>query len=266
LFVPAAAIYSHFIWKKPAPLERSLSLPKSTPAVPAIAPLPKKEPIPVADKEPLIASGHDERDTSRGLAVGREVDAPKSTMLALSDNAKTDAIERALRPKPITRGLSPRPEDLIAMLAETKFLAGIRGRSTRSLSASEREEIAIIAMTKPNIDFELVFDFNSAQISAKSRPAVEALGRALANPGLKGSTFVIVGHTDGVGSDAYNQELSERRADSIKQYLTIHYGIASSDLVAVGYGKSRLKEPSRPMSEVNRRVQVFNMTDPIASR
>ncbi len=97
-------------------------------------------------------------------------------------------------------------------------------------------------------------------ISARSRcPAVQALGRALTNPDLKGSTFVVAGHTDAAGGEGYNQDLSERRADSIKRYLVDKYGIAGTDLVTVGYGKSKLKDPANPMAEVNRRVQVVNM-------
>ena len=88
---------------------------------------------------------------------------------------------------------------------------------------------------------------------------MQALGRALTNPDLKGSTFVVAGHTDAVGGDAYNQDLSERRADSIKHYLMDNYHIAASDLVTVGYGKSKLKDPDHPLAEVNRRVQVVNM-------
>jgi outer membrane protein OmpA-like peptidoglycan-associated protein len=76
---------------------------------------------------------------------------------------------------------------------------------------------------------------------------------------LKGSTFIVAGHTDAAGGESYNQDLSERRADAIKHYLMQNYGIASADLVTVGYGKSKLKDPNQPLAEVNRRVQVVNM-------
>ena len=76
---------------------------------------------------------------------------------------------------------------------------------------------------------------------------------------MKGSTFLVAGHTDATGGEAYNQDLSERRADSIKRYLTEKYGINGSDLVTVGYGRSKLKDPTQPMAEANRRVQVVNM-------
>ena len=94
---------------------------------------------------------------------------------------------------------------------------------------------------------------------AKSLPSVQALGRALTSNDLKGSTFVVAGHTDAAGGEGYNQDLSERRADSIKRYLVDKYGINGTDLVTVGYGKTKLKDPSQPMAEANRRVQVVNM-------
>lgn len=186
------------------------------------------------------------------------------TALAQDKNVTEDQILRALAPekKPLTRGLSIGPQTAspaTASATESKFVQKIRGRSTRSLSSSEREEIAAIVKDKPKIDLEINFDYNSAEISARSLPSVEALGRALTNNDLKGSTFVVAGHTDAAGTEIYNQDLSERRADSIKRYLVDKYGINGTDLVAVGYGKSKLKDPSQPLAEANRRVQVVNM-------
>jgi outer membrane protein OmpA-like peptidoglycan-associated protein len=181
---------------------------------------------------------------------------------AVAGDVTEDQIVKALAPvkKPLTRGLSVGPQADPAVNAEEgRFVQQIRGRSTRSLSSSEREEIATIVKDKPKIDLEINFDYNSADISAKSMPSVQALGRALTNPDLKGSTFVVAGHTDAAGGEAYNQELSERRADSIKKYLVDKFGIAGGDLVTVGYGKSKLKDADNPLSEVNRRVQVVNM-------
>jgi outer membrane protein OmpA-like peptidoglycan-associated protein len=184
-------------------------------------------------------------------------------MAKAADDVTEDQILRALAPtkKPLTRGLSAGPQTQTdpAADAEGKFMQTLRNRPTRSLSATEREEIATITKDKPKIDLEINFGYNSADISAKSLPSVQALGRALSNPDLKGSTFVVAGHTDAAGSDTYNQDLSERRADSIKRYLVDKLGIAGTDLVTVGYGKSKLKDPAHPMAEVNRRVQVVNM-------
>jgi outer membrane protein OmpA-like peptidoglycan-associated protein len=182
---------------------------------------------------------------------------------ARAEDVSEDQIVRALTPKPkppLTRGLSFGDKDQPAVNpAETKLLNTVRGRSTRSLSNSEREQIAEAAKDKPNIDLTITFDYNSSNISAKSMPEVEKLGRALTSDSLKGSTFLLAGHTDAAGGDNYNQDLSERRADSIKRYLMDNYHLSATDLVTVGYGKSKLKDPAQPLAEVNRRVQVVNM-------
>ena len=197
-------------------------------------------------------------------ALGAAISFSSGAALAQDKNVTEDQIVRALAPekKPLTRGLSTGPQHVVdpaVTAAEGKFVQKIRGRSTRSLSSAEREEIAAIVKDKPKIDLEINFDYNSADISAKSLPSVQALGRALTNNDLKGSTFVVAGHTDAAGGETYNQDLSERRADAIKRYLVDKYGINGTDLVTVGYGKSKLKDPGQPMAEVNRRVQVVNM-------
>src|SRR6476619_4948963 len=184
-------------------------------------------------------------------------------LAAAGDTVSADTILNALKPKPgVSRGLSTGPQqpvDIAAQAKEASFVDTLRNRKTRSLSLGERQEIAELAATKPKIDLEIQFEYNSADISKSSMPAVQELGKALSDASLKGSTFVVAGYTDAVGGEAYNQDLSERRADSIKRYLVAKFGIASGDLVTVGYGKTRLKDPDRPMAEVNRRVQVVNM-------
>ena len=184
------------------------------------------------------------------------------------DTVSADQILGALKPKPVTRGLSAgSPQvDTAAQAKETGFVNTLRNRKTRSLSLGERQEIAELAATKPKIDLEIQFDYNSADISKGSTSAVQELGKALSSPDLKGSTFVVAGHTDAIGGEVYNQELSERRADTIKKYLTEKYGIAGSDLVTVGYGESKPKDANVPMDPTNRRVQVVNMDTKTASK
>ena len=187
--------------------------------------------------------------------------------IAGDNNVSADQILNALQPKPLTRGLSVGPQEDPAVKAkETGFIATLRNRKTRSLSLGEREEIAEISSTKPKIDLEIHFDYNSADISKDSMPAVQELGKALSDSSLKGSTFVVAGHTDAVGGEEYNQGLSERRADTIKRYLTEKYGVNGTDLVAVGYGKTKPKDPTAPMDPINRRVQVVNMDTKTASK
>jgi outer membrane protein OmpA-like peptidoglycan-associated protein len=189
--------------------------------------------------------------------------------LAADNTVSADQILQALQPKPLTRGLSmaTAPQvDPAAKAREISFLQRVRNRKTRSLSLGEREEIAEIASAKPKIDLEIQFDYNSADISKTSVTAVQELGKALSNPSLKGSTFVVAGYTDAIGSEPFNQDLSERRADTIKRYLVEKYSLAGSDLVTVGYGKTRLKNPDAPTDPVNRRVQVVNMETKTAAK
>ena len=196
------------------------------------------------------------------VVAGAAITFTASAGIAAED-VTSDQILRALAPKkPLTRGLSMAPPAEPAVnAAEGKFMDSLRNRSTRSLSLGEREQIATIAQTKPAIDLEINFDYNSANISKRSMQSVQALGKALSSPDLKGSTFVVAGHTDAVGGEEYNQELSERRADSIKRFLVDRFGIAGADLVTVGYGKTRPKSGLAPTDPTNRRVQVVNMAN-----
>ena len=186
------------------------------------------------------------------------------------ETVSAEKILDALKPKAsVSRGLSTGPQQPVDVAVQTKensFVNTLRNRKTRSLSLGERQEIAELAATKPKIDLEIQFEYNSADISKNSVTAVQELGKALSDSTLKGSTFVVAGHTDAIGGEAYNQDLSERRADTIKKYLTEKYGVDGSNLVTVGYGKTRPKDANAPMDPANRRVQVVNMDTKTASK
>jgi outer membrane protein OmpA-like peptidoglycan-associated protein len=201
------------------------------------------------------------------LTIGAVLSMTAGLALAGDDTVPAAQILNALKPKPITRGLSAGPQvDPATSAKESSFLNSVRNRQTRSLSLGERQEIADIASNKPKIDLEIHFDYNSADISKESNQAVQELGKALSDASLKGSTFVVAGHTDAIGGETYNQGLSERRADTIKKYLVQRYGLNGSNLVTVGYGKDRPKDPNAPMDPANRRVQVVNMDTKTASQ
>ena len=203
----------------------------------------------------------------KAIALGAALSMTAGLALAGENVISADQISKALQPKPLTRGLSAGTQvDTAQQAKEVQFVDSLRNRKTRSLSLGEREEIAQIASSKPKIDLEIHFDYNSAAISRESMPAVQELGKALSQASLKGSTFVVAGHTDAIGGEEYNQGLSERRADTIKRYLTDKYGINGSDLVTVGYGKTKPKDANAPMDPVNRRVQVVNMETKTASQ
>jgi outer membrane protein OmpA-like peptidoglycan-associated protein len=161
------------------------------------------------------------------------------------------------KPAIITRGLTTTIRETPE--SETRLLDSVKNKTTRSITLDEREQLADLAKKKPSIDVEVSFDYGSSNIGQSALPYVTALGKALSNDDLKGSTFLIAGHTDGAGSAPFNQDLSERRADSIKRYLVDHYNIPAQSLVTVGYGKSKLKNARNPNAPENRRAQVANM-------
>ena len=184
------------------------------------------------------------------LFVGR---SPASA----ADPLTEEQIVKALTPTTF-RSLTLTPTDNAAT-GEKKLLDSVRNRPAHSLTPGEREEIAAAAAAKPSVDIEISFDYRSAKISRSAASAVNTLGKALSNPDLKGTTFVLAGHTDGKGSLPYNQELSEKRVDTVKQYLVSHFKLSPTSLVAVDYGKTKLKNESDPFGPENRRVQVVNM-------
>jgi outer membrane protein OmpA-like peptidoglycan-associated protein len=185
---------------------------------------------------------------------------------AVSTNTIINSLKSPEATAMTTRSLSFDPNRAEKKTREVTFINSMRNRSTRSLSSSERNELQTMTADKPKIDLEINFEYNSAEISQASMPSVQELGKALSDPNLKGGTFVVAGHTDGIGSDGFNQDLSERRADTIKRYLVDKYGLTGKDLVAVGYGKTKLKNTADPSAPVNRRVQVVNMDAKTAAK
>lgn len=175
-----------------------------------------------------------------------------------------DRIGTALQSKqPLTRSLGATPDPKVS--AEQQVVDRLRARSisvepAQAPTADERAQIADIARDKPAIDLEILFEYNSADISPKAVPALVALGNALSRQDLKGSVFFINGHTDAAGGADYNQTLSQRRAASVRRMLIEQYRLAPDTLIAVGFGKEQLKNPAKPLGEENRRVQIVNTT------
>ena len=112
----------------------------------------------------------------------------------------------------------------------------------------------------PSIDLEIFFDYKSAQVTAKAATVLSTLGRALSDARLAEDSFLIAGHTDAKGGAAYNLELSQRRAESVRQFLIANFRIDAAKLVAKGYGLQHLKSPNDPLAAINRRVQIVNLS------
>ncbi len=77
--------------------------------------------------------------------------------------------------------------------------------------------------------------------------------------------FLIEGHTDAVGSDAYNLKLSKLRAESVKKALSTYYVIPAKNLRTVGLGERFLKIPTADPEPENRRVSISRITSLLSS-
>jgi outer membrane protein OmpA-like peptidoglycan-associated protein len=98
------------------------------------------------------------------------------------------------------------------------------------------------------------FSFDSADILPAARAQLDALAEGIKLLAPE-SMVTVEGHTDGVGSDAYNLELSRVRAHAVRDYLVQRHGIEGARLKTVAYGEGRPIEGSDPNAAVNRRVQ-----------
>ena len=105
-----------------------------------------------------------------------------------------------------------------------------------------------------NFDLLVTFDFNSDQLTQTAKENLDQFAKALEDPRLKGEKFEIDGHTDATGTEIYNQDLSERRANAVAAYLESR-GLEPSNLIARGFGKTKPRV-ANPYSPENRRVEA----------
>ena len=103
---------------------------------------------------------------------------------------------------------------------------------------------------------EILFDFNSSSLRSASRDELREMADVFNRYG--DTTIVVAGHTDSVGSESYNQRLSNRRASTVSNYLE-NLGVRGSRLDAVGHGESRPKASNSSSGgrQQNRRVEIY---------
>lgn len=109
---------------------------------------------------------------------------------------------------------------------------------------------------KLTVDSEVSFDFNKTDIKPAFRPSLDKLAQLIMD--YDRTVVHVVGHTDSVGSDAYNQGLSERRALSVGDYLA-SYGVPRARLRTEGRGERepRATNATEAGRQLNRRVEIF---------
>ena len=95
-----------------------------------------------------------------------------------------------------------------------------------------------------------------ATLTAEAQQTLNTLGSALSNEELDGLNFTIIGHTDAKGENAYNKELSQRRALAVVEFLVKKQGLEARRLTSKGRGELDLLIPEDPENPENRRVQI----------
>lgn len=109
----------------------------------------------------------------------------------------------------------------------------------------------------PSIDIEIVFDYASADLRDDQLPFLLSLANDMRGIDFSRARLVVMGHTDGVGSYAYNQQLSQQRAASVANFLSRSAGVPASRIRASGMAFDYLLHPDNPEHPGNRRVQVL---------
>jgi outer membrane protein OmpA-like peptidoglycan-associated protein len=158
-----------------------------------------------------------------------------------------------------------------AAIAEQEKLAAAKAAAESSKEQAEEDAQALRARLKDQLNLilqtrdtarglivnmsDVLFDVNQATLKPGAKEKLAKVsGILLAYPSLH---LTVEGHTDSTGSDEYNQKLSERRADSVREYLVTN-GISSSNIEAHGYGKTRpvASNDTAAGRQQNRRVEL----------
>jgi len=149
---------------------------------------------------------------------------------------------------------------------EPEPIAQAAGHVAHPQTVTPQRTMAAITNPAPAADpqgtasLTVQFENGSDRLTPEATKTLDTLGQALSNADLAKYKFRIVGHTDSVGSAAYNLALSQRRAAAVVEYLASRFNVDRARLVAEGKGQG---EPLVPTPEGvaeprNRRVQVVN--------
>lgn len=111
-------------------------------------------------------------------------------------------------------------------------------------------------MVRVSVSSEASFDFDKSTLKPEFKPTLDKVAGVLrGDPNIR---IFVVGHTDSVGTEAYNLGLSERRAQAVSNYL-ISAGVSSSQITTEGHGESepRASNDTAEGRAQNRRVEIY---------
>ena len=124
------------------------------------------------------------------------------------------------------------------------------------------EDQLVAGVSRPSVELEVHFDFDSDQIHEESGPQIEAAAAVL-NDHFPETRFRVAGFTDAAGPEEYNKALSERRASAVWQQLVEQHGVAPERLERVGFGE---EDPASLDSDAQRRRVELQILRPGGER
>ena len=203
------------------------------------------------------------------LAADRERAAAEAARSAAErDRAAAEAARASA--EELRRQAEAQAQQAEAQAAQARASAAQAEQEKEALREKLRQQLSIILETREtarglivNLS-DVLFDFNSANLKPETREKLARVAGILqAYPGLQ---IAIEGHTDNVGTDEYNQQLSERRAGSVRAYL-VESGISEATVTALGLGESQpvATNASATGRQQNRRVELVVSGEPIGT-
>jgi OOP family OmpA-OmpF porin len=112
---------------------------------------------------------------------------------------------------------------------------GCDGALAPKAAAAAKPAASGVSQSKITLQADTLYDFNKADLKAEGKATLDKIARDLSK--IKLEVIIAVGNTDSVGSDAYNMALGQRRAQSVKAYLTSK-GVDGSRIYTESKGKS----------------------------
>lgn len=143
------------------------------------------------------------------------------------------------------------PEDVVQFMVAKEDL-GLE----RRVCIGAKSQCAEPDSGSPGFDMLLRFDLNSAELTPEAKANLEKIAVALNDSRLRNMRFRVEGHTDALGTDAYNQRLSDERAKSVTAFLLQHH-VSAERINAVGLGE-KAPRTGDPFDPSNRRVELKN--------
>ncbi len=133
--------------------------------------------------------------------------------------------------------------------------AGCDGALQAAAAAPAAKPGPVAAASKVTFAADAFFDFDKAVLKPAGKAKLDEVASKVG--GINLEVIIAVGHTDSVGSDAYNQKLSVRRAEAVKAYL-VNKGIDKSRVYTEGKGEAQpvADNKTKEGRAQNRRVEI----------